>query len=292
MFTQIFYNILISASVYIVISFSFTLIYYSAKFFHMGHAAVITSGAYLTLLFYKQYELPFFVSIVLAVLFSIITGVFCEMIVYKPLRKKNATPMFLLIASLGLYVILQNCISMCWGDETKTLRSGEVKIGHQILNAYITETQILIVLACTIILICGLIFMKYTKTGRNIRAVSSNAEMANIVGINSNKVILWAFVVGSAIGSVAGILTALDTDMTPTMGFNLLLYGIVAMIIGGVGSISGLIGGAFLLSAAQHLSAYYIDSKWTNAVAYIILILFLIWKPLGFSGKKLKKTEI
>ena len=80
--------------------------------------------------------------------------------------------------------------------------------------------------------------------------------------------------------------------MTPTFGFNLLLYGVVAMIIGGVGSTRGLIAGSLLVATAQHLSAYYIDTKWMDAVTYIILILFLIWKPLGFSGKQLKKVEL
>jgi len=100
------------------------------------------------------------------------------------------------------------------------------------------------------------------------------------------------FCIGSALAAIAGILVAFDTDLTPTMGFNLLLYGVVAMIIGGVGSIWGLVGGAFLLATAQHLGAYYIDSKWMDAIAYAILILFLIWKPLGFSGKRLKKVEL
>jgi branched-chain amino acid transport system permease protein len=134
--------------------------------------------------------------------------------------------------------------------------------------------------------------MKYHKIGRNIRAVASNPELSNIFGINSDRVILWAFGIGSALAAVAGILVAFDTDMTPTMGFRLLLYGIVAMIIGGVGSTWGLLGGAFLLAAAQHLAAYYIGSQWMDAVAYVILILFLIWRPLGFSGKRLKKIEI
>lgn len=111
-------------------------------------------------------------------------------------------------------------------------------------------------------------------------------------GINPSTVILWAFGIGSGLAAIAGILVAFDTDMTPTMGFNLLLYGIVAMIIGGVGSTWGLVGGAFLLATAQHLSAYPINSKWMDAIAYIILILFLIWKPLGFSGKRLKKIKI
>jgi len=103
---------------------------------------------------------------------------------------------------------------------------------------------------------------------------------------------LQAFGIGSALAAVAGILIAFDTDMRPTMGFSWLLYGVVAMIIGGVGSNLGLAGGALLLATAQHLAAYYIGSQWMDAVAYIILILFLIAKPLGFSGKRLKKIEI
>lgn len=104
--------------------------------------------------------------------------------------------------------------------------------------------------------------------------------------------ILQAFGIGSVLTAVAGILVAFDVDMTPTMGFKWLLYGVVAMIIGGVGSYWGLIGGAFLLATSQHIAAYYIGNQWMDAVAYIILILFLIVKPLGFSGKRLKKIEI
>ena len=122
--------------------------------------------------------------------------------------------------------------------------------------------------------------------------MSSNSELSNIYGINSNKIILISFGIGSALAAKAGILSAMDTNMTPTFGFNLLLYGVVAMIIGGVGSTRGLIAGSLLVATAQHLSAYYIDTKWMDAVTYIILILFLIWKPLGFSGKQLKKVEL
>ena len=92
--------------------------------------------------------------------------------------------------------------------------------------------------------------------------------------------------------AIAGILIAADIDMTPTMGFDWLMYGVVAMIIGGMGKMRHLVLGALLLAAAQHLSAYFFDSKWMNATAYIILVAFLYFRPYGFSGKKLKKTEI
>ena len=90
----------------------------------------------------------------------------------------------------------------------------------------------------------------------------------------------------------AGILVAADVDMTPTMGFDWLLYGVVAMIIGGMGRTRYMVLGALLLATAQHLAAFFLDSKWMNATAYIILIVFLCFRPYGFSGRRLKKTEV
>jgi len=114
-------------------------------------------------------------------------------------------------------------------------------------------------------------------------------------GIRSNwdvVAILIVFAIGSALASIVGVLVAFDTGMTPTMGFNLLIYGVVVMIIGGVGSLWGLAGGSLLLATTQNLGAFFIDSAWMDAIAYIVLILFLVWKPLGFSGKQLKKVNL
>lgn len=205
---------------------------------------------------------------------------------------QNGSSFKMLIASIGLYTILQNFISLSFGDDTKSIRTDEVKVGHEILGAYITDIQIITIAVSTVLFVAMLLLLHKTRLGKQIRAVSNNPELCNIYGIDSDKVILSATVVSSAIAAIAGILIALDVDMTPTFGFNYFLYGVVAMIIGGVGSYRGLVFGSLLLASAQHLAAYYIDTKWMDAVAYIILILFLIWKPLGFSGLRLKKIDI
>lgn len=285
-------NIVFSSFIYILISLSFAIIFYPTKFFNISHAAIITIGAYFTYLFSQQFKLAFWLSLPLAITGSVLIGILIELIIYRPLRKRNSTPLALLISSLGLYIALQNLISMIWGDDIKTIRTGVVKVGKEIFGAYITDIQIIIIFVSFFLFIMTLIFFKFTNLGRSIRAVASNRELCNIFGIDSDRIILWSFAIGSGLASIAGILIAIDTDLTPTMGFNIFLYGVVALIIGGVGSIKGIIGGAFLLATAQHLSAYYIDSKWMDTVAFIILILFLIWKPLGFSGKKLRKVEI
>jgi len=289
---QILINIILTSFLYFIIIISFTNIYTPSHFFSLTHAAVITFGAYFTYMLTAQAHAPLWLAIPGAIILATAVGVSTELCIYKPLRKRGATPLIMLIASLGLYVVLQNLISMLWGDDTKSIRTWEVKVGNEFFGAYITDVQIIIIAVSLTLFVLCLLFLHYSRLGKQIQAVSSNEELANIFGINSDRVILLSFAIGSALGSIAGILVSLDTDMTPTMGFKLLLYGIVAMIIGGVGSYWGLLGGALLLATAQHLSAYYIDSKWMDAVAYIILILFLIWKPLGFSGRRLKKVEI
>ena len=289
---QILINILFTFCLYLSISVGFVIIYYPTKFFHIAHAITLTFSAYFTFLFSIQLNFPLAISIPLAILAATAIGMLSEIALYKPLRKRNASPMILMIASLGLYIVLQNLISLLWGDATKSVRTWEVKVGNQFFGAYITDIQIITIAVCLALFTACVFFMKYSRIGRNIRAVASNPELSNVAGIHSNRVILWAFGIGSALAAGAGILIALDTDMRPTMGFSWLLYGVVAMIIGGVGSNWGLAGGALLLATAQHLAAYYIGSQWMDAVAYIILILFLIAKPLGFSGKRLKKIEI
>lgn len=289
---QLTITILHSCILYTLIAYSFFLVYSVGKFFDISHAIIITFGAYFTYLFSVNFGLALWLGILPSIFFSVFLMVLIELSIYKPLRKREILAWEMLIVSLGLYVILQNLISLIWGDDKKSIRRWPVKPGHEFFDAYITDVQI-VTIAGGLVLIIGLLtFLHYTSHGKRIRAVSSNEELSNIFGISSDKVILLSFAIGSALAAIAGILFALDRDITPTMGFRIFLYAVVSMIIGGVGSYRGIIGGALLLATAQHLSAYYAGSKWMDSIAYIILILFLIWKPLGFSGKSIKKVEI
>jgi branched-subunit amino acid ABC-type transport system permease component len=189
-------------------------------------------------------------------------------------------------------VILQNIVSIIWSDNTQSFRTWPVKVGHQFLGAYITDVQIItIAVSLGLIFMCW-IFFEATNVGQMLKAVSSNPELAGILGISKNIAVIWSFVLSTSLVACSGILIAADTDMTPTMGFNWLLYGVVAMIIGGMGKMRYLLFGALLLATTQHLAAYYLDSKWMNATAYVILIVFLYFRPYGFSGHSIKKTEI
>jgi branched-chain amino acid transport system permease protein len=213
-------------------------------------------------------------------------------IVYRPLRRKGTTPLILLLSSLGIYIVLQNIISMTFGDETKTLRSGIVQEGIEIFGARITPIQITIVIVSMVLLVGCWALMKYAKMGRAMRAVASDPNLALMSGIDTDKVILFAFALGSALAAVAAILISYDIDMTPTMGMNALMMGVVAVIVGGVGSIPGAALGGFLLAFAQNFGVWKISSQWQDAIAFVILLLFLLYRPYGFFGKKIRKVEV
>ena len=292
MLNQLLINALIAGSIYILVAVSFSLIYQTIRFFHFAHAVVFTSGAYFAYLFHKLLGFPIFISIPIAVALAALLGCGMEVSVYKSLRKKNTSPMVLLLASLGLYIVLQNTISMVFGDDTKSIRSGVVREGLQVFGARITPIQIVIISTSVVLVVMAALWLKKSKIGTAMRAVANDPELAQISGINSDNVILWAFFVGSALAGVAGILVAMDVDMTPTMGMNALMMGVVAVIIGGVGSIPGVALGAMLLGLAQHLGVWKISSQWQDAIAFIILFLFLLIRPQGFMGRKVKKVTI
>lgn len=292
MLIQILINTLIISSYYLLVALGFSIVFYLLRFFHFAHAAVFTSGAYFTFLYNQLMGFSLYTSIPLAVLCSCLLGCLIELIIYKPLRKKKSSSLILLLASLGIYIVLQNVISMVFGDDTKTIRTWSVVEGLNVFGARITPVQIIIIASSIFLLLLTSSFLRFSKTGRAMRAVANDPELANISGISSDRVILISFAIGSALAGIAGILVSLDVDMTPTMGMNALMMGVVAMIVGGVGSLWGIVLGSLLLAIAQNLGVWYISSQWQDAIAFAILLIFLLFKPEGFFGKRLKKAEV
>lgn len=289
---QIILNIFSSFIFLFLIGHSFKLIYLNLRFFHLSHAITLTFGAYITYFISIQQNLPLALAVIISIIAGIALMLLVNQFIYKPLQKRKLESWQMLIASLGVYVVLQNMISMLWGDATLSFRTWPVKAGHQFMRTYITDVQIITIVASVGLLVLSYLFLEKTSIGQKIKAVSSNPELSGILGISKDKAVIWSFVIGSGLAACAGILIAADTDMTPTMGFNWLLYAVVAMIIGGLGKMRYLLLGSLLLATAQHLSAYYLDSKWMNATAFVILIVFLYFKPYGFSGQRIKKATI
>jgi branched-chain amino acid transport system permease protein len=292
MYVQLLANTLVGTALYFTVAASFYLVFTSTKSFYLTHAAVISVGAYFTFLLTERLNLSLQLSVPLAILAALLLALFFELFIYRRMRAKKVLPLTYLLASLGLYIIVVNCISLYFGDDGKILKSGPVLVANKILGAYLTTVQIIMILTAVIVFVGLHILIHHTPFGTLIRAVSTNPTLCDIYGISSDRVISWCLIIGSALGAIGGILYGLNTNFIPRSGFDLLLYGIVAMIIGGVGGYRGLVFGSLLLSGAQQLTTFFIDKMWMDAVVYLILIVFLVWRPRGFSGLQLRKVEI
>lgn len=292
MIQQLIINGIIAGSIYALVAVGFTVIYRTVKFFHLAHGIVYTFGAYFAYTLVKLLNFKFLPCFFLSLVFAALLGIAIDKGVYYPLRQKKASNLILLLASFGIFIFLQNFIALIYGNQILTLRTGPIKEGYHIFSAVITQIQIIILVVSIFLMFLLWFFIQRTKLGKAIRAVSDDSLAANVVGINPDKTIVISFAIGSALAGAAGILISLETNIEPTMGFTAILKGIIASIIGGIGSIPGAMFGGFFLGIIENLGIWKIQSAWKDTIAFIILIIFLLLRPDGIFGVITEREKI
>ena len=285
-FIQLLINSLIAGAIYALVASGFSLIYSVNKFIHFAHGATIAFSAYMLYFFFSMIGLNFGFSVILAIIFAALLGLLMNIIVFKQLRKRKASGIILLIASFALMILLESLILLFFGADVKTIGYIKVAKGLEFLGAIITPLQIFIIVCSFVLLGLLYVFMKKTKIGKAMRAVSDNKDVAEIVGISSERIYNWAFIIGSAIAGIGGILISLEQNLSPTMGTGLMIKGFTGAIIGGIGSVPGAILGSFLLGLAENFGIWYLPSGYKDAIAFVLLFLFLLFKPNGILGIK------
>jgi len=207
-------------------------------------------------------------------------------LVYERLRQRQASSVILLIASVALLFLLESLILMFFGADVKTIGYIKVAKGLEFFGAIITPLQIVIIAVSVILLALLFFLMKKTKMGKAMRAVADNKEVAEIVGISAKKVYYWSLSLGSAIAGIAGILVGLEQNLNPTMGTGLIIKGFTGAVIGGIGSVPGAIFGSFVLGLAENFGIWWLPSGYKDAIAFVILFIFLLFLPRGILGVK------
>jgi branched-chain amino acid transport system permease protein len=292
MIEQLILNAIIAGSIYGLVAVGFTVIFRAVTFFHFAHGVVYAAGAYFCYTAAVSLGLNPIISFFCALILAGAVGIVIDRLIYSPLRSQKAPNLVFLIASFGVFIFLQNLIQLIYGAQVLTLRTGPVKEGHHFLGTVITDVQILIIgLSLVLFFLCWL-FVQGTKLGKAIRAVSDDPVGARVVGINSERIILAAFAIGSVLAGAAGILVSLETNLEPTMGLNAILKGIIASIVGGIGSIPGALSGGLFLGLAENLGIWKIPAAWKDTIAFAILIIFLLFRPSGIMGVKSEKEQL
>lgn len=229
-------------------------------------------------------------AIGVALIGAALFGVMVELFIYAPLDRKKASTLVALLASLGLYVAGVNTLALIFGNETQILQPN-IQATHKFAGIILTQIQVAQIATAVIILPLFVLFLKYSTIGKIIRAVRDNPQLSRVLGTNPQRVRTVVFVLGSLLAGGAAILSALDVGIDPNSGLPALLVAVVALIIGGLGTFDGPIWGAFLLGILQSLVVWKFEARWTDAITFGVLILFLLFRPQGIFGKRGRVEE-
>ena len=272
-----------SGGTYAMIALGYTMVYGIAKMLNFAHGDIIMVGGYTIYVTMTSLGYPL-LGLLTAVIFCVLLGITVEKVAYKPLR--GASPLAVLITAIGVSYLLQSMAQMIFGVAPKMVMVadlGNLEVGGLKIPYYIIVTMI-----CSFAIMIALtLFVKMTKTGRAMIAVSEDRGAAQLMGINVNRIIMITFAIGSALAAFAGYFMLMKSpSLSNTLGAMPGIKAFTAAVIGGIGSIPGAMLGGVLIGLIEAIS-FKIPAiaAYTDAIEFLILILILLVRPTGIMGK-------
>jgi branched-chain amino acid transport system permease protein len=273
-----------NGAIYALIGFGFAIIHNATGIINFAQGEFVMLGGMLTFFFLVILGLPLAPSIILAILISTIVGITFERLAIRPL--KNAKPIRLIIITIGASIFMRGAAMLIWGKDTHALPAFSGNDPLYIAQATILPQHLWIFAITILIIIASRLFFNHSIIGKAMRACAYNAQAASLVGIDVKIMVMLSFAVSAAIGSMAGIIIAPLTMTSYDVGIMLGLKGFCAVIIGGMSSGFGTVLGGLLLGLLEALGAGFISASYKDAIAFIILLLILFFRPEGLFKKK------
>ncbi len=288
MFLQQVINGLNSGSIYALIAIGYTLVYGILKLINFAHSEIMMFGAYFAFIAATTFGWPAWAVILFSMVLTAVLGFVIEFVAYRPLRK--APRLSALITAIGVSMFLQNLALRIFGADPKVMPDLFPRVTFHIGGIEISSITLITIGLSVFFMVLLQLFIKKTRQGRAMRAVSENQDAAILMGINVNRTISLTFLIGSAIGALGGILYSVAyTTMSPTMGTMPGLKAFVAAVLGGIGSVPGAMLGGFIIGMVEIMTRTYISTTWTDAIVFLILIVVLLFKPTGILGTNTKE---
>lgn len=272
-----------TGAIYALIGIGFSIIYNATGIINFAQGEFVMLGGMLTLLFLETLQLPLWAAIPCAIAASTVGGLLFERLAIRPLRKP--TPINLVIITIGGSILFRGLAMLAWGKDTHAIPpfSGDTPIS--ISGATILPQHLWILGITLLIIAANKFYFYHTISGKAMRACSYNRRAAGLVGIDVRRMVLFSFIISSAMGAVAGIIVAPLTMTAYDVGIMLGLKGFCAAIIGGMSSGVATVVGGLILGVLESLGAGLISSGYKDAIAFIILLLLLFLRPQGLFGK-------
>lgn len=284
---QFLINGITQGSIYALISLGYTMVYGIIKLINFAHGEFYMIGAF-TGLFLVMAGVPFWIAFGAAMVMSALIAVLVERLVYRPIRHAGKIPA--LITALGTSLFLQYLGQRLVGANPRPFPRAFEEKTFMFGDIMITSTQIMIISVTIILMVALWWLVKHTKVGKAMRAVSFNKDAAELMGINTNRIISFTFFLGASLAGAAGVLVGMYYNtVEPMMGMIPGLKAFVAAVMGGIGIIPGAVLGGLVLGVAENLVVGFWISTYRDAVAFAILILVLLLRPAGLLGKNTRE---
>ena len=283
-YQQLINGIMLGAS-YSLVAIGYTLIFGVLNLLYFAHGEVFMVGAFVGLYVVILANANIYVALVGAMIACGALGMLAVFVAVRPVSKDY--PLAQLISSIGVTIVLQNMAIYIFGGQQvafpETIKQELYRIGP----VTISSVQIFILVVAVVLMVLLWLFIERSKMGRAIRATAENHETAALLGVDVNRVVLVTFIIASSIAGVAGVLDGLkNSNVSPFMGLEVAVKGLVVMLLGGLGNVTGAMIGGLLLGMVEILSAAYIGTTERDFVTFAILILILLYRPSGLFGTR------
>jgi branched-chain amino acid transport system permease protein len=290
---QLLANGLVEGSAFALLALGFALIFGATRIFHVAHGAVYGVAGYLLSAFVALARLPFWLALALTVGLAALLGILIELVIYRPLTRRGASHMLVLVASIGTLIFIDNAVEMIFGGDNKTVSVGArlqeaISLGP-IVFTYLQLIGLAVAGSCLALLNW---LRRRTAAGQALRAVTINPSMARIVGIDIGRVRLLAFGLGSALAAVSAAMGAVDVGLEPGRGLPVVLVAAIAVLVGGAETFTGAALGGLILGLALNLGLWRIDAAWREALAFGVMLVFILARPTGLMGRRLERHEV
>ena len=283
-FFQAVFGGLAQGCVYALIALGYSVIYSTLKMGHFAQGEFSMVGAFVGLTLFTRMKLPVVIAFAGAALFTSILMLVLERLAYRPLY--NRPSMSLLMATLGMQYVVQEIVRDIWGSDV--VRSDNIfpQKNFSIGGLVITAQNLLIILICAVLMIALTVFMKYSKTGRAMTAVSMNRKAASLMGVRTPTIIMATYVIAACLAAVAGVMMGPIYSVKYSMGTTFGNKAMTAAVMGGFGSLPGAMLGSVLLGIVESLCSLYISTAYKDVFSFVILVIVLFCRPQGILGKK------
>lgn len=289
LFLQLFVNGLQLGAIYALTAVGFALIFGSTRVFHVAHGAAFTIAGYLFWWAMVRQEWHWGSAILLAIVAVVAFGLFMEKFIYRPIQRHEGAFFTVFIAAFGTQIIVQNLIGTVFGRGFETV-TVELSRSKEVLpDLYIAPiAAVAIATAIALFVVLG-VFVSRSQLGTGLRALSDNPDLVRVFGMQPTRLAQVAFGLGSALVVPAAAFTTITQGINPGIGHHIMLISLASTIVGGIGSLKGAALGGLLIGMAESLAIWHFDPQWSEAVTFILLFSFIIFKPAGLMGRAQSK---